>query len=271
MKPAGRWLAAGLITMIGIGVTQTSAAGAQEPSAEEARARAEQILSENKYRDDGGPINRPVREVERWFDRNPTTTQYRPPQSGGKPKPPPKPPKAIGSLEGLGPILAGVLIAALVTVIGLLAFFVIRSLRRRDARDRSKRKDPKRGTRQPVAAAELLDPDIAGIRMPDQIEALAAEAEAAGDFSRAVRLRFRAGLLRLDDASVLPFDPSLTTGQLMRTLRNSTFDGLALTFDRVVYGEVAATATEAGAARHDWPTVVRETQSARTVATGSIR
>ena len=46
---------------------------------------------------------------------------------------------------------------------------------------------------------------------PDELERLAAEAEYRGDLEIALRLRFRAGLLRLAQARVLPARPSLRT------------------------------------------------------------
>ena len=51
-----------------------------------------------------------------------------------------------------------------------------------------------------------------------------------------LRLRFRAGLLRLDRAGAIHFRPSITTGQVAGRLRLHAFDDLAITFDAVVYG-----------------------------------
>ena len=238
-----------------------------DPSAEDARTKAEEILNRSEYVEpQGGPVQRPVRQIERWLERNPTTTTFAPPPETRQPPPSPPPPTPP-PVAGLSQIFVVLAIVLAVALAGLIAFLVIQGLRRRDRNRRRDRTKPRQGDRAPIAAAEALDPDIVEIREPDRIEALAAEAETAGDFSRAVRLRFRAGLLRLDALDVLAFDPALTTGQIMRALRNEPFDGLASTFDRVVYGEMPATADDAATARTTWPIVLRT--SAPTVPAGS--
>jgi hypothetical protein len=85
---------------------------------------------------------------------------------------------------------------------------------------------------------------------PRAIERRAEEAEAAGDHALAVRLRFRAGLLRL---GIRPSQPS---GEVARTLRSEDFDALARTFDEVIYGGRAARAADSEEARRRWPAVV---------------
>ena len=52
----------------------------------------------------------------------------------------------------------------------------------------------------------------------------------------ALRLRFRAGLLRLDRRGAIYFRPSISTREVQRALRSKEFDGLAATFDDVVHG-----------------------------------
>ena len=55
---------------------------------------------------------------------------------------------------------------------------------------------------------------------PGELERLADEAERRGDLEIALRLRFRAGLLRLGRAQALELRPSLTTREARRALRN---------------------------------------------------
>ena len=93
---------------------------------------------------------------------------------------------------------------------------------------------------------------------PARLEAAADAAERDGELDRAVRLRFRAGLLRLDAAGAIRFRPSITTGQVARRLRLRRFDDLALTFDGVAYGGKAASADDVAAARAGWPRVLEE-------------
>jgi hypothetical protein len=90
------------------------------------------------------------------------------------------------------------------------------------------------------------------------VERRAAEAEARGEHEAAVRLRFRAGLLRLHGARRIDLRASMTTGEIRRTLRSPAFDPLARTFDEIAYGRRPATAQDAGAARDGWPAVLAE-------------
>lgn len=93
---------------------------------------------------------------------------------------------------------------------------------------------------------------------PDALEARAAAAERAGDLERAVRLRFRAGLVRLHRAGAIVDRPALTTGQLTRQVTSARLRGLAATFEEVAYGRRPATADDVDAARAGWPRVLEE-------------
>ncbi len=93
---------------------------------------------------------------------------------------------------------------------------------------------------------------------PAELERRADEAEAAGRLEDALRLRFRAGLLRLDGAGVLRYRPEATSGELASTLGSPSFTGLAATFDEVVYGERPAEAGDLASARVAWPKVPTE-------------
>jgi hypothetical protein len=93
---------------------------------------------------------------------------------------------------------------------------------------------------------------------PEELERQAAAAEAAGDLERALRLRFRAGLLRLDQRGAIRYRPSLTTGEVRRAIGSATFDDLARRFDEVAYGRDPAQPGDVDAARRDWPRVLEE-------------
>jgi hypothetical protein len=92
---------------------------------------------------------------------------------------------------------------------------------------------------------------------PRTLERLAAEAEAAGEFEQALRLRFRAGLLRLDAHGAIAYRPSISTREVSRKLRSEDFDALALTFDDVVDGGRAADDADLEEARSRWREVVK--------------
>jgi hypothetical protein len=109
------------------------------------------------------------------------------------------------------------------------------------------------------AAAELERRERARLPRdvdPRQLEREADEAERAGDPARALRLRFRAGLLRLGRNRVVPLRESLTSGEARRLVRLPEFDRLAHTHDEVVYGGRRAELADAVEARETWPRVL---------------
>lgn len=106
-------------------------------------------------------------------------------------------------------------------------------------------------------APEALGPPTARDD-PAVLEREAVEAERRGATSQAVRLRFRAGLLRLDRAGAVGMRPSLTSGEVARTLRLDDFDRLAATFDEVAYGGREPERAEVEAFRLGWARVLSE-------------
>ena len=114
----------------------------------------------------------------------------------------------------------------------------------------------------------------AGVRKPDRggdgqrprprpgdLEREAEAAEVAGHFDRAFRLRFVAGLLRLDDSGALDYRESLTTAAIVRAVRSPALSTLAVTFDEIAYGGRVAGPDDVAAARATWPRVLVEARS----------
>jgi hypothetical protein len=93
---------------------------------------------------------------------------------------------------------------------------------------------------------------------PNALEREADDAEVSGDLDRALRLRFRAGLLRLGTKGAIEYRPSVTTGEVRRALGSQTFDELAQAFENVAYGGQAAELPDLDSARRDWPRVLQE-------------
>jgi hypothetical protein len=93
---------------------------------------------------------------------------------------------------------------------------------------------------------------------PAVLEAAADEAERNGDLERAVRLRFRAGLVRLDRAGAIALRPWITTGQLRATISSPSFRGLSWRFDQIAYGGQPAQREDVEAAKQEWPRVLQE-------------
>jgi len=95
---------------------------------------------------------------------------------------------------------------------------------------------------------------------PADLDRAATKAEAAGDFSSAVRLRFRAALIRLEARGVIEQERTQTAGALRRSMRSPTVDRLATTFERVAYGGRPAGWAEATEARLGWDQVLAGTR-----------
>jgi len=126
-------------------------------------------------------------------------------------------------------------------------FFTVRLVARARSRNLALNPGRDRAHGIPGAAAES----------PAALEAAAAEAEARGDFALAVRLRFRAGLLRLDrDARAITYRPSIPTREVRAELASEAFDDLADTFENITYGGDDAEPADTAVARRDWPRVV---------------
>lgn len=102
----------------------------------------------------------------------------------------------------------------------------------------------------------------------DELERLADEADRRGEHGLAIRLRFRAGLVRLDATRAIRLRPSLTSGQLARQLRRPEVDDLAVTFDAVAYGGRPGSVAQSDRARATWPRVVADTRPAPRPASG---
>jgi hypothetical protein len=87
---------------------------------------------------------------------------------------------------------------------------------------------------------------------PSELERRADEADATGDHSEAIRLRFVAGLLRLDQAGRIDFYPGLPNSTISELVGSAEFDRLASQFDAVVYGRRAAKAPDSRQSSSDW-------------------
>ena len=115
-----------------------------------------------------------------------------------------------------------------------------------------------RTIRRRAALASAGGRDGAGRReSPAELERRAEEAQRRGEHEAALRLRFRAGLLRLDARGTIDYRPSLQTHEVAAALRSAEFDRLAVGFDEVVYGERPAGDEDVEAARRDWEAVLR--------------
>jgi hypothetical protein len=93
---------------------------------------------------------------------------------------------------------------------------------------------------------------------PMALERHADEAEQNGDLELAVRLRFRAGLLRLERGGLLAGRDSRTSRDIAMALQSPSFTRLAADLEEILYAEMPADASHAEAARTLWPRVPEE-------------
>jgi hypothetical protein len=84
------------------------------------------------------------------------------------------------------------------------------------------------------------------------LEREAETAERAGRHADAVRLRFRAGLMRLAESERVQGAPSMLNAEISRALRSQRFDALARRFEEIAYGGRAAIEQDAETSRREW-------------------
>jgi hypothetical protein len=204
-----------------------AAGGTPGTAPSDTKTRAQRILAERRFT--GSPVPRPFHGALAWIGRKFSF---------------------LGRFEdrldrfvpGGSPVVWTILAAL---VVGIAAVAATRMAARREGRllglERSERR------------RKLADPDA--------LEHDAADAEGRGDFELALRLRFRAGLIRLGRADRLPLRDSLTSGEAARVLRLDDFDALARSFDEVVYGRRAPGREDVENARARWTRVLAGTGS----------
>lgn len=189
---------------------------------DEAREEARRILAERRFHETDLP--RPLKGPLEWLgDRlQPVADLYW---------------RIVEQLPG-GDNLVWLVLA--LTVLVLAAFVATRLVRGRGpAAGRARRRAHAPGS--PDAAA---------------LEREADAAERAGDLERALRLRFRAGLLRMVERRQLDDPELVTTGALVRRLRSAAFADGARRFDEVVYGRRAPTPDDVRHVREGWQAVL---------------
>lgn len=211
------------------GVAPTDAVPAQ-PSSQwqrDARDDARRILDGRRYNapEPPRPLRGLLRKLGEWLRALTRPLANLWPDIGGVPAP----------LQGL---LAAAVLAAAVAV-------ATRLVRRRTAEAVGEDGRRRRGDR-----GASLDPDV--------LEREADAAEGRGDLDTALRLRFRAGLVRLDTAGAIKLRPSLTTGELRRHVRSDTLHELTAAFEAVAYAGEPAGPDDVAAARREWPRVLAE-------------
>jgi hypothetical protein len=193
------------------------------PSASQARARARAILRERRFHGSGVP--RPFAGLLRWL--------------GDRLQP------IVDFFDDLALRIPGgrpVLFLILSALVLLAAAALARgSIRRRAA-----------------AAVRAVRARTPAREDPAALEREADRAAAAGEWETAVRLRFRAGLLRLDARSLIEYRPSLTTGEVAAAVGSPVFERVGADFDAIAYGGRPAGEDDEVASREGWRRVLSE-------------
>ena len=83
-------------------------------------------------------------------------------------------------------------------------------------------------------------------------------AERGGDLEEALRLRFRAGLVELDDRELIELRPALTNRELLGAVPSPTLAELVDGFEAVAYGGRPADVEDLRSSRDGWPRVPEE-------------
>jgi hypothetical protein len=188
---------------------------------DQARNAAQHILSGRQYR--SAPTPRPFRRPLSWLGD-----------------------RLHGIFDWLGRVLSDVpWLFVFIVVIGLVIAAIVFAITK--VRARRGYADVRRGASR-IPGEESED--------PDELERFADVAEREGRLDHALRLRFRAGLLRLGERGAIRYRPSLTTSEVRRALGSESFDDLARTFEAVAYGGRDAAPPDLDTARREWPRVV---------------
>jgi uncharacterized protein DUF4129 len=193
------------------------------PDASEARAHAREILEERRFRGSGVP--RPFAGILRWLgDRLQPVSDL------------------IDDISGWTPGGRPVVFLVLSALVLLAALGLARgSIRRRAS-----------------AAARAARARAPTREDPEALERDAERAAANGEWETAVRLRFRAGLLRLDARELIEYRPSLTTGEVAVAVDSPTFERVGADFDAIAYGGRPAGEQDEAASREGWQRVLSE-------------
>ncbi len=92
----------------------------------------------------------------------------------------------------------------------------------------------------------------------NEMERRASAAAKRGDFAEALRLRFEAGLVRLEKRGTLSRHTTRTSGQVGEAVRLREFDQVADVFDAVIYGGRPAASEDDAFSASAWPVIVAQ-------------
>ncbi|MDX6691812.1 MAG: hypothetical protein QOG15_3269 [Solirubrobacteraceae bacterium] len=202
--------------------------GASAAAGPAARDAAREVLADGRYHESGLP--RPLRPVFQWLgDRLAPVWNW----VGDR----------FRSISDLAP-------GASATVWALLAGALLAATALLAARAGARR--------QSAAAAGSAAARAGRTETAASLLRAAAAAESRGDLDEALRLRFRAGLLDLDERELIELRPALTNRELLVAVHSPTLGELVEDFESVAYGGRPAASDDLREARDGWPRVPEE-------------
>jgi cell division protein FtsL len=227
---------------------------------DQARREAQEILKSEEYQEDEGekPLSEDVERISRWLgDGRDEEVQQREEeqvqeQQSSQNDSPSFTPPATPAVAGIGPILLWFLIFVIVAALGFLIYKIIST------------RTPKEEDDEEIVHSHVdidwTDEELVleTISDADHLEKLSDQAERAGRFDVALRYRFRAGLLRLNDKNAIAFHPSVTNAQWQLTINNPRFTSLVRDFDDVTYGKHNCDYPLVTKAKSEWSALLSE-------------
>lgn len=111
--------------------------------------------------------------------------------------------------------------------------------------------------RQRIRAAGDVDKLNLSTEDPSELEALAAAAASRSNFGESIRLRFRAGLVRLEQNRRITDPTHQTNGDIYEAVRAEPLLDLQRQFDHVIYGGSEANAQDEVEAVRNWNDLLR--------------
>lgn len=106
--------------------------------------------------------------------------------------------------------------------------------------------------RQRVRAIAAIGKASLTFEDPAQLEALAAAAANKANYGESIRLRFRAGLVRLEQSRRIADPSHHTNGDIYESVRAEPLLHLQRQFDQIIYGRAEANADDEAEARRNW-------------------
>ncbi len=244
---------AGVTSLLIISINFTPAFATE--NADNARDQAERILQNKEYGEESDrPLGEEAQRLTRWLGENNGEIKKRSDseireQSQPEKKPPQVTPPSLGGLSGLATILLWIFIAVIVAGIG---FMIYKFWPARSKKDSSDEEDELPEDIDWSDEEKVLE----FVTDAQLLENLSDKAEQEGHLDLALRYRFRAGLLRLNDLQIISFHPSITNAQWQLIIDSDSFNTITKDFNDITYGERTCDASHISRARSSWSSLI---------------